>query len=655
MTCENRYNQLTKQKVEYFTPGRPGMAGDPGQPWLPARCTSQFNIRIDVTHSDTPRVVTFVPIANSILPNGVIIVPPRSTFVYGAEGSPVVFGDGEDHEAGEAEYEGNTLIGFLVESGGPYTSYREVTEEVIVCYPEQPYIPPTDPIPYSPSQMRYDMQMGWSGGAAGIPVLESDGRIEWMAPQTVSGVVVGLNDADIGAHYVDFEHSLFMTNGSIQVRELGVWKATGPTYSDCDVLAIERQLGVVDYLKNGVSFYTSLAPSAGMRQFDVSLYMGDDNIYNPAIIDYHIGQGATELRAIESMGGDYAYSQGITSLHQIESEGSDPPRNATVLRAIEGLGGDYAYGEGRAALHPITSYGEDGFLEPSYSFGHAVLAPIVSGGMGYTGTVGGGDTALHPIESLGSETSYGEGRSVLHPITSYGEDEGYDSATMHADLWIVEQLAAPVVVYVVISEGMTIASVVSVSSLMDAAMQENLTLSLQMSLSGIISATIDELITIGVLAPIFADPSMVWVVNEQGQSTRYENYPFNSFARFGERYYGAAEDGIYLLEGENDQGSPITATIGFGQQQLGSPKLKNLSNCYVTASSDGKLQLRVEAEGKVWVYTARSSSEELKTQRFDLGRGLRANVFTFDLSNASGDDFELASIDFLAAESKRRI
>jgi hypothetical protein len=174
--------------------------------------------------------------------------------------------------------------------------------------------------------------------------------------------------------------------------------------------------------------------------------------------------------------------------------------------AIESLGGDYAYGEGRTALHPITSYGEDGFLEPSYSFGHTVLAPIVSGGMGYTGTVGGGDTVLHPIESLGSETSYGEGRAVLRPITSYGEDEGYDSATMHADLWIVEQLAAPVVVYVVISEGMTIASVVSVSSLMDAAMQENLTLSLQMSLSGIISATIDELITIGVLAPIFSDP-----------------------------------------------------------------------------------------------------------------------------------------------------
>ena len=43
----------------------------------------------------------------------------------------------------------------------------------------------------------------------------------------------------------------------------------------------------------------------------------------------------------------------------------------------------------------------------------------------------------------------------------------------------------------------------------------------------------------------------------------------------------------------------------------------------------------------------------MRVQRFDPGRGLRANYFTFDL--VSEGDFELDSVTFAVAATKRRI
>ena len=44
-----------------------------------------------------------------------------------------------------------------------------------------------------------------------------------------------------------------------------------------------------------------------------------------------------------------------------------------------------------------------------------------------------------------------------------------------------------------------------------------------------------------------------------------------------------------------------------------------------------------------------------KTQRYDLGKGLKANYYEFELFNQNGCDFELDSVEFLALPSGRRI
>jgi hypothetical protein len=152
------------------------------------------------------------------------------------------------------------------------------------------------------------------------------------------------------------------------------------------------------------------------------------------------------------------------------------------------------------------------------------------------------------------------------------------------------------------------------------------------------------------------DDVAVWTVNaETGASTRYENYPFNSFAFFDGAYYGCRSDGVYRLEGDTDNGAPIQAMMSFGKRDFGTSALKQVTHVYAGLSSGGRLFLKTIVNGEEYTYVARSSSEDLRQQRFDLGRGLRANYLEFELYNADGDDFELASVEFLVVPLNRRI
>lgn len=158
------------------------------------------------------------------------------------------------------------------------------------------------------------------------------------------------------------------------------------------------------------------------------------------------------------------------------------------------------------------------------------------------------------------------------------------------------------------------------------------------------------------VVPVDGTGQAAWAINtETNASTRYEGYAFNSFARIGDSYYGAKSDGIHRLEGDTDNGEPIQAMVSFGRQDFGTTAKKRITNAYVGASSAGRLFMRITADGQDYTYAARSSSEQLREQRFDVGRGLSANLLEFELYNADGDDFELASVEFAAVALTRRI
>ncbi len=147
-----------------------------------------------------------------------------------------------------------------------------------------------------------------------------------------------------------------------------------------------------------------------------------------------------------------------------------------------------------------------------------------------------------------------------------------------------------------------------------------------------------------------------WVFGVSGGgTTRYEGFNFNSYAKIGHRYYGCRSDGIYQLDGDSDGGQPIRSMVSFGKQNFGSSARKRITNAYVGVSGQGRLFLKVMAEGREYTYTARSYDERIQIQRFDTGKGLVANWLEFELYNADGEDFELASVEFAIVPMGGRI
>ena len=56
----------------------------------------------------------------------------------------------------------------------------------------------------------------------------------------------------------------------------------------------------------------------------------------------------------------------------------------------------------------------------------------------------------------------------------------------------------------------------------------------------------------------------------------YSNFNFNSYARFRHQYYGAGEDGIYLLDGPDDAGEEIHPGVRIGPINFGTDREKRL-------------------------------------------------------------------------------
>jgi hypothetical protein len=159
----------------------------------------------------------------------------------------------------------------------------------------------------------------------------------------------------------------------------------------------------------------------------------------------------------------------------------------------------------------------------------------------------------------------------------------------------------------------------------------------------------------GITVPAFFGDTETWVMNAvTNANSRYEGFDFNSYALIGGEYYGAMQGGLFKLSGDTDDGAPIRASINFGNQTFGTSSLKGCTNAYVGMSSSGELFLKVTAEGNEYIYRARDYSSTLQIQRFDTGRGLRANYLQFELYS-DGADFDISSVEFLAVPLSRRI
>ncbi|MGH8073632.1 MAG: hypothetical protein ACREO4_06115 [Lysobacter sp.] len=155
---------------------------------------------------------------------------------------------------------------------------------------------------------------------------------------------------------------------------------------------------------------------------------------------------------------------------------------------------------------------------------------------------------------------------------------------------------------------------------------------------------------------------IAWVLNTESRGlSRYTQYPFNSFAKIGGRYYGAVGSGIHRLDGDDDAGEPIAARLRMGLSDLGTRVLKRVPEAYVGYSSDGTLLLRVisieEVTGAKQAATyklAPRGAAATRENRFKMGRGVKSVDWDFEIENVDGADFTLDSIEFRPLRLDRR-
>jgi hypothetical protein len=140
--------------------------------------------------------------------------------------------------------------------------------------------------------------------------------------------------------------------------------------------------------------------------------------------------------------------------------------------------------------------------------------------------------------------------------------------------------------------------------------------------------------------------------------TEYEGYPFNSFAYFNGLQLGMKEDGIFVLDGPDDDGQDILAYIEGGTEDLFKKFMSRLREAWIESRQDGPLILKVmmgeEETSPVAELPIESSGRHMHEERVKFPRSLKGRFASFRLENVNGSDVDIKRIKIFLEEIQRR-
>jgi len=156
-----------------------------------------------------------------------------------------------------------------------------------------------------------------------------------------------------------------------------------------------------------------------------------------------------------------------------------------------------------------------------------------------------------------------------------------------------------------------------------------------------------------------------WVVNLTNLAhSRYRGYPFNSFHKLNDIYYGASKLGIFTLGGSLDFANVpgltrlITAPLLSVVTDLGEMNDKFIPSVYVLCRCEGNLLVDVyvdevlASEGHPVDF---DDSAGMRRRRCKLPKGLHGTNWQFLLYNKDGERFTAAALEPVMVKSSSRI
>lgn len=533
--------------------------------------------------------------------------------------------------------------------------YKCRTVSRVVHVPAQAARPP---IPYRPpttSEISREYFLGWNARAHYLTPTTYPIRYEFTIPLSV-GVIAGLTKSPRSSGYADIEFGFKMERNALSIIQSGAVIAELGAYSN-PVLSIERGPEEIVYRVDGTNVGTSIAPS-GAYQLSAAFYSGGDSITGASfeVLSYsNLSGSAAPMSGVMSEAG-YAYINGPFTALRGEMYG-DPSGyiNAPFL-APDGYMSDGAYSHMEGSILPMTGLMEAYELAPDWAILDGEFMGMTGVMQGLTGTLGQIESETYRMDGLMSQNAYGYMSGEIAPMDGLmgGDTPGAAVVVSFAD--VIDRGDAISTIFAVMTERMELGGVYQVSSVLSASVAAEMVFDDNLSLTSVLQAAVTSLMSAGSLAGLTDSGFSVWTLNlESDGSTRYENYDFNSFAEINGKYYGAKSDGVYLLRGPNDDGQNIEAFVNLGNLSFGTINRKAMPYLYAGLSSDGKLVLKVKADGKTYYYTARDSTALLKAHRFELGRGLQASYYDLELQATGGQAFDLATVEFFPIEMKRRL
>jgi hypothetical protein len=545
--------------------------------------------------------------------------------------------------------------------------------------PGQEYIPPTPGTPATETTVNKDFNLGWTGRARSLVSL-SAGRsayARFKAKRSTAGIFIGLSQQHSDIGYFDIRFGVFLRNGWYKLVHNGVATGTSQPYnqdSEFQLLLTDGffRLSVIGDIHDSSDIHEVGDPSMFTQQFVLSacIYAGGDFVYSPAF--RAASQGGALLKALEAIGGEGTYAMGDAQFESLTAWGIEAGFPTTIdfsptgpfnyaiqtLEVLSAVGSDYAYAHGHTVLPEFDIIGYSGLLEVPFAHSRNSLAPLSGYATGLTGEIGGGTATLNNLEALSSEGSYGHSINTLLPLFSYahayeGNTDGFVYGFAHA----LSPLTGPAEILVTMNAAGEITGAFIGQIVFSGDLSASVTASASLTSSNVLNALLDAVANISdsTVTRSLLDHD-IWVMNRNtGAFTRYEQWNFLATAVLNGTPYGVRSDGIYRLTGSDDDGEDIEASVDFGEYDFNTTALKRIDACYAGLSSDGDMYLRVNANGETYTYAVRNVDEILRTQRFDIGRGMKASFFAFELVNSEGSDFELDGIEFVAVPLTRRI
>lgn len=555
---------------------------------------------------------------------------------------------------------------------------RAIWVPPVPAYPGRPYIP---------DQHVYEDATGWMAGARSIAQIGLGKGVEWKVGTQSRGVAVGLTPHAAAGQYWTYPLGVLVVNGVASVIENGVEKQNLGVVRPETVFGIGRAAGQLVIRKDQEPVYSVADHTTAPLLMDVSFYAPGDYVFDPLIVNVQGGYGgygevggkllglqgkaldggASDALEDEDDGQGTITKVGLVSMQAFSLQGSAvgadggdgsvevtlPPLQGVAFE-VDGVGivrGTLSALRGEAAgyidLPPLD--------EPSVL--HAPLPSIQAADEPVSPGVE-GMQATH-ISGLVADDDVSLAYGVLPFIYGSAVQDNPDEDTLIDYVGHSLRLSGLSMQEARMHQKVSALVGLDVQNISALQWAERAASTHALSAVAISHALFDALARLAVIytqaTPAQDGNSRTLVCHEDGGFvTEYTRYNFQSFIRLSGKYYGVASGGIYLLEGDTDDGVDITAFIDLGTKDFFTQGIKSMPAAYAAVASSAPAKLTVKSRQGEFTYQQRASSPRLQVQRFDIGRGLRDTHFDLSLE-VPAKDFELAGVDFEVLKNPRRI